>query len=352
MAGILVAAAACTPNNGVKPGAPELVEFIIGQPAPPGAQPPVMATTVRGDTPDCVSGIATGMTCHPNPQKADIADGGTNDADLPADVLCRDANAMNWCTCDPNASTWNCDAFGNVFAVIAVFDRVLDTTPFDENEAGPIMDSIVTTTASSGAPVVSLSTDYSPTGDGKGLVFNLYGPYFGNLRGDGPSLVSTPQPEFPSGSTITVTLDANQVRAKDHTTPFTGTGLLAGGTVVFTMAPFSASFSPPDKMAMDPNAVTVAYTNFVEPAACPSMDMPPVPCKTAAHLSVVNRSGTPPFPSIPVDISSGGGAYVSVTPTGGAWPAGAMVEIQLDGATTNLLGQQITAPQPLTFTAP
>ena len=44
--------AACTPNQGVKPGAPELIEFTIVQAGP-------MATTVKPDTPDCMSGIGT-----------------------------------------------------------------------------------------------------------------------------------------------------------------------------------------------------------------------------------------------------------------------------------------------------
>ena len=346
MAGAVVGAAACTPNNNVKPGAPELIEFIIGTPSPVGFPgPPVQATTVRPDTPDCVSGIATGWACYAGGKPADSADGGTQTGDLPADGLCRDTTEMNWCTCngppDPGvAGAWNCDPFGNVFAVIAVFDRLLDTSPFDAVEAGPIMDSIVTTSASSGAPMVSLETNYSATGSPTGLVFNLFGPFFGNLRVDGPSLLSAPQPEFPSGASVTIQLDANQVHAKDGTTPFTGQGPLQSGTLLFKMAPFSAAVSPPDPMryGADPNAAVVTFSNFVDTADAPS------------HITAT-VNGT----AAPVNAVSGdGGANFLVTPVAGdgVWPTGSTVVISVDATVTNLLGQSIAAVAPFTFTAP
>jgi hypothetical protein len=342
MAGALVGAAACTPNNSVKPGAPELIEFIIGTPSPVGFPgPPVMGTTVRPDTPDCVSGIMTGSACLPMGQMAD-ADGGM---DLPADGLCRDVDKMNWCSCnatsdDGKTGAWDCSEFSNVFAVIAVFDRLLDTSPFDAVDAGPIMDSIVTLSASSGAPAVALQTNYSATGSPNGLIFNLYGPFFGNLRADGPSLLSAPQPEFPSGATVTVTLDANQVHAKDGTTPFTGQGPLTSGTLVFKMAPFSASFAPPDPMryGADPNAAVVTFTNFVDTATAPS------------HITATVDGAAAPVNAV----SNDGGANFLVTPVAGAgvWPSGATVVISVDAAVTNLLGQPIAAVAPFTFTAP
>ena len=100
------AAAACTPNQGVKPGAPELIEFTIVQ----GGTTP---TTVRPDTPDCKTGIVSGDACLPAGRMADAADGGTLDADVPPDGLCRLASATtnDWCTCvadgiDPHVGTW------------------------------------------------------------------------------------------------------------------------------------------------------------------------------------------------------------------------------------------------------
>ena len=82
-------------------------------------------------------------------------DGGTFDADVPPDGLCKQASANNWCTCvadamAPNMGAWNCDPFANVTAVIAVFDRLLDTAPFE-----PGMDPIkgvMTTSATATTP--------------------------------------------------------------------------------------------------------------------------------------------------------------------------------------------------------
>jgi len=346
MAGALVGTAACTPNQSVKPGAPELIEYIIGTPSPVGFPgPPVQATTVRPDTPDCVADIAPGLVCYAGGQKADTADGGTQATDTPPDGLCRDSGRMNWCTCigdaTPNvAGAWSCDQFSNVFAVIAVFDRLLDTSPFDAVEAGPIMDSIVKASATGSLPMVPLQTNYSATGSPTGLVFNLFGPFFGNLRADGPSLLSAPQPEFPSGATVTVNLDANQVHAKDGTTPFTGQGLLSNGTLVFTMAPFTATMSPPDPMryGADPNAAVVTFTNFVDTADAPS------------HITAT-VDGT----AAPINAASGdGGANFLVTPVAGAgvWPTGATVVISVDATVKNLLDQPIGAVAPFTFTAP
>ena len=326
------AAAACTPNQGVKPGAPELIEFTIVQ----GGTTP---TTVRPDTPDCKTGIVSGDACFPSGRMADAADGGTLDADVPPDGLCRLASATtnNWCTCvadgmDPNVGTWNCDPFANVTAVIAVFDRLLDTAPFDPGTA-PVT-GVMTTSATGVSATVDIQADYSATGDPHGLVFNLYGPFFGNFRGDGPSLFGAPDPEFPSGATVMVSLQADKVHAKDGKTPYAGSGQLLGGTLVFTMAPFSAVLSPPDAMAMNPNAVTLSFTNMADPGS---------------HVTAT-ANGTP----VVIELATGdGGSTYAVTPMGGgAWPAGATIVVTVDATTTNLLGQTIAAAATVTFTAP
>jgi hypothetical protein len=314
LVGVLVCGAACEPNQDVPPGAPVLKEFTIVS----GGTTP---TTVTADTPDCAAGIVGGEACNP--------------AGDPPDGLCRQASAMNWCNCaaDPADDTgatfiWDCSPFTNVTAVIAVFDRLLDTTPLDPGDASGVTD-VVTTMGGAGAPEITLLPDYSSTGAADGLVFNLFGPFFGNFRGNGPSLFSAPQPEFPSGTTITVSLQANKVLAKDGTTPFTGNGLLQGGTLVFTMAPFSAVVLPAD--AMNP-AATVAFTNFADPSG---------------HVTATVNGA-------PVEIvveAVDGGATFSVTPMAGPWPVGATVVVTVDGATTNLLMQPIAAPATVTFTA-
>jgi len=311
---LMVAAAACTPDQGVEPGAPKLTELTIVQ--------GFAATTVRPDTPECDTGIATGDACLPN-----------------ADGLCRQASANNWCTCvaddtDPSTGMWNCDPFTNVTGVIAVFDRLLDTAPFDPG-TDPVA-GVMTISATGGSPAVDILADYSATGDPNGLVFNLFGPaFFGNFRSDGPSLFGVPQPEFPSGATVMVSLQADKVHAKDGKTPYAGSGQLLGGTLIFTMAPFAAVLLPPDATAMDPNAVTLAFTNM---AANP-----------VDHLTAT-ADGAP----IVIDAAGDDGSSTfSITPMGGgAWPAGATIVITLDATTTNLLGQTIDGAATVTFTAP
>jgi len=310
-------------------------------------------TTVTADTPDCPAGIVGSEACMP------MGD--------PPDGLCRQASAMNWCNCVPDdadmtgmTGNWDCSPFANVSAVIAVFDRLLDTMPLDPGDAPGLTD-VVTTMAGTGAPVITLLTDYSSTGAADGLVLNLFGPfYFGNFRGNGPSLFSAPQPEFPSGTTITVSLQADLVRAKDGTTPFTGSGLLQGGTLVFTMAPFSGvvvaakPFMPAtmDTEEMATTPAMVAFTNFVEPAPCgpptpdPMDEDPPLCTIAAAHITAT-VNGAPAA----ITIASGDGTTFTVKPMGGnAWPTGATVVITVDAATTNLLAQPIDAAASVTFT--
>jgi len=318
LVGALFCSAACAPNNNVKPGAPELIEFTIVQAGP-------TATTVTPTTPECVSPIMTGDACLPMGSMAG-ADGGT---DAPPDGLCRNAPAMNWCTCvadatDASVGAWNCAEFTNVMAVIAVFDRLLDTTPLDPGDAAGL-DSVVTTMASI-PPDITLLADYSSTGAANGLIFNLFGPaFFGNFRANGPSLFAAPQPEFQSGATITISLDATKVRAKDGTTQFTGAGLLQGGTLVFKMAPFAASVIPPD---------------------APTTEMPDPPIAAAAHITAT-ANGAP----VAIDVSSADGTTMSVAPTSGAWPAGATIVVTVDATTENLIAQPIAAAATATFTA-
>jgi len=90
----------------------------------------------------------------------------------------------------------------------------------------------------------------------------------------------------------------------------------------------------PDPTAMDPNAVTLAFTNGADPMG---------------HVTATSN-GAP----ISIDVTdTGDGATFTVTPMGGgAWPTGATIVITVDGTTQNALGQTIDAPATLTFTAP
>ena len=126
------------------------------------------------------------------------------------------------------------------------------------------------------------------------------------------------------------------VHAKDGTTPFAGSGQLQGGTLVFTMAPFSAVLPRPDAMAMNPTAATLAFTNMADPTAGTS---PPRP--TARRVAIERRERRRRL-----DLSR------SRRSAGGAWPAGATIVVTVDATTTNLLGQTIAAAATVTFTAP
>jgi len=323
-------AAACEPDNSVKPGAPQLIEMTIVQAGGHG-------TTITPDTPDCAA-VATGDACMPAPPAPAVPD-----------TICRLATAMNWCICnqtdpmnDPTQGAWNCDPFGDVTAVVAVFDRLLDTTPLDPGDAPGRADVMMVSAGAGGT--VDVFTDYSSTGDKNGLIFNLFGPmFFGNFRADGPSLFTAPQgPEFPSGKTLTFTLNGDKVLAKDGHTVFTGANLLMSGSITFMTAPFSASVGTPDTKAlmMDPtSAATVSFTNMV--ASDPM---------TGAIVPATAITATVPI----VTKTSDGGASFSVTSAAadGTWPTGATVVITVDGTIKDLLDEPLAAGATGTFTVP
>ena len=235
---------------------------------------------------------------------------------------------------DPNVGTWNCDPFANVTAVIAVFDRLLDTAPFDPGTA-PVT-GVMTTSATGGSAAVDILADYSATGDPHGLVFNLFGPFFGNFRGDGPSLFGAPEPEFPSGATVMVSLQADKVHAKDGKTPYAGSGQLLGGTLVFTMAPFSAVAAAARRDGDGPERRDARVHEHGR--------------SEARHVTAT-ANGTP----VAVELADRR-RRLDLSPSrrwrGGAWPAGATIVITVDATTTNLLGQTIAAAATVTFTAP
>jgi len=225
-------------------------------------------------------------------------------------------------------------------SVVAVFDRLLDTTPLDPGDAAALTDVVIMSDSSNAA--IGLLTDYSATGAANGVVFNVFGPmFFANYRPDGPSLFSLPQdPEFPSGATLTATIDAAKVRAKDGTTPFIGKGTLMSGSVTFTMAPFGASVSTPDFTMMDPvdpgAAANVLFTNLVDPTTAPD------------HITASTATG----PVAIMAVSNDGGATFVVTPASGAWPKGETVTITVDATIKNLLGQTTAGAATGTLTAP
>ena len=107
---VMASASACEPDNDVQPGAPVLTKIVMVAPGPTGIE-------VNADTPGCPTAIVGGEACDPS-----------------SDALCQQS-ATSWCTCvadatDMTMGAWDCAPF-EVLAVVAVFDRLLDTAPFD-----------------------------------------------------------------------------------------------------------------------------------------------------------------------------------------------------------------------------
>jgi hypothetical protein len=304
---LVASASACAPANDVEPGAPVLTKMILVAPGP-------TPVTITSATADCASGIATGDACDPS-----------------MDGLCR--QTPGWCSCvadamDMTMGAWDCEPF-QVLAVVAVFDRLLDTTPFDAVYPAPSLD-VVTGSAGAGAPQFDLATDYASTGTPMGVTPLFSFLFNGNFRNNGPSLFSTPDPGFPSGSPVTVNLQASLVRAKDGTTPFMGEGLLQGGTVLFTTPAFMAtSIAPPDMG----NPASIVFNNAVGD-------------DVIAHITIT--AGNADITAQVTLVASG--MVVTATPKT-AWPAGATITIAVDATAKNKLGQTIDAAKSDQFTA-
>src|SRR5436190_8460364 len=199
LATLLGLGTACEPDNNVQPGAPVLTTMIMIGPG--GA-----TTTVTKDTPDCPPGIVGSEACDPS-----------------MDTLCKHP-APGWCNCvadmaDMTMGAWDCSDVG-VLAVVAIFDRLLDTAPFDAKYPDGITNAMTATTPSASAPQFQVISDYASTGTPMG-VNPLFATFvFGNPRNTGPSLFAMPDPAFPSSAAVTLQLEAAQVHAKDGTTAF------------------------------------------------------------------------------------------------------------------------------------
>jgi hypothetical protein len=353
--------AACSPNNSVKSGAPVLFEMDILESGG--------ITSIGPTTLNCVSADggapsdASVSTDAGTPADAGAAasvgvkDGGA--CDPTADVLCRQAS--DWCRCagtdpaNPTTGAWNCGPFSPTSSVIFVFDRVIDTTPLDP--AGSTTTATLTATP---MPSVALgtSTDYTPNGSTTGLVF-------GGTGFDGPRLTVSGTPELPAGAAVTITLDKNNVRAKDGHTSFVGMGFLADGSITFKTAPFSVAFTVPQAPPSDAGADAGPAPMLVAPDGTPVMATFNNPvcvvlasgaCDTttlATHVQVT-AGGTP----FAVDVTSTDGITLNIAPhmaapaDGGAdagapatWPPSSTISVTIDGTTADLDGDTLVTAQ-------
>ena len=124
---------------------------------------------------------------------------------------------------------WDCAPF-EVLAVVAVFDRLLDTAPFDVVYPMPAPE-VATGTAGAGAPQFGLLADYGSTGTPMGITPLFSFLFDGNFRNNGPSLFITPIPgcrrtwASPSAS-------LGRWSGQDGT-PFVAAGAIMDGTVGF-----------------------------------------------------------------------------------------------------------------------
>jgi hypothetical protein len=325
-------AAGCTPNQSVQPGAPKLTEVRIVQ---AGAMGP-SSTSITGSTPDCAAGVTDGSACNP------VVDGGT------PDTICRQVSASNWCTCtadmmDPTTGTWGCPTFGPIVAVIAIFDRLISTAPFDDGGAN----STAMLSTSAGAAAATVDVDYSSNGSATGLVIPLFSQYFfGNYRFGGPSLFMTGDPAYPSGTAVTISLSKDSITAKDGHTPFTGDGFLMDGIVTFTTTAFTATLAAPPgvdggaDVAPDMTPATLTFTNFVQ--AMPDAS------ELAKHITVTAGAANTP---VAVDVASMDGLTFTITPVKNTtWPASSTITITVAGNAQDVLGEKLPAAVTATFT--
>jgi hypothetical protein len=323
-------AVGCSPTPSVQAGPPVLTEMIITQPGPMGS---TLATTIDSATPDCtpVGGTVEGTPCNP--------------AAMPIpDKLCRAVATTDWCSCnasdpmDPTAGTWACPTFGPTIGVIAIFDRLLSTAPFDAADGGPA--TTVATLANGTAPSAELPADYASNGSTTGLIFPLLGHFVvGNFRVDGPSLLMAPATAYPSGATLTVALNKNNVTSKAGE-PFTSAGPILDGVISFKTTPFAASITTPPPAgdggpdaAPDMTPATVSFTNFISVA------------DVMSHITVT-AGGT----AVPVDIASADNWNVTITPKT-TWPPSSTITITVDQTTPDVNGETLSAAvPPATFT--
>ncbi len=352
---------ACGPNNNVKPGAPVLTEVVVVDNGTP--------YKIKPDTQVCSAeaGVMEGAACSPAKDKPC--------QQLSAGADAAPSNGTNWCRCRdvtacelapvPAASTWNCGPFPVQTPVIAVFDRLLDTTPFGPGDAAFISG---VATVSPGAATVDAvyspngTPEYDDAGNYKTLLLPIYEHcVFGTYNGDGPSLSMVGDPQLPSGATVTIKLNPDNVRAKDGKTPFASTGILLDGMLTLQTVAFDASVAVPQPAAVDGGVADAGPpTTTVPPDATPvtiTFTAPVDPAAIGAHITVTSNgvpltvsTATADGGMTPGDVTVvAAGPTVTITPTA-TWPASATIVVKVDQTATDLLGDKLPMDRSGSFT--
>lgn len=217
--GVGLAGAGCSPKSDVAPGAPQLTLMTIVESSG--------ITDIDGKESDCDTTAQDGAVCDPK-----------------AATLCR--SITSWCRCLPTdamdatkPSNWSC-LFQPTSMVIATFDRLLDTQPLDyDPDTQPGRTDVASFAATKGMKPEAL-VQYVSNGSETALIFKLLTNVI-----HGPRLLVAGSPALPSGSSLTLSLDKAKIRAKDHTSLFTSSGLIKDGVLKFATAPLSASIDVP-----------------------------------------------------------------------------------------------------------
>lgn len=366
---------ACTPNNSVKPGAPVLVSLSIVENG--GAT----ITTVTPTTGFCAGAPQEGGPCDPvadavcesvtthnlcrcvpppppmSPPPA--SDAGAADAARPdgssavSDASASDAAATKDSGADAASTltgTWTC-SFAPTAVVLYTFDRVLDTNTFMANDAGSLLNAALPPVfvPAPKAPV-SLTGDYASNGSPDLFVFKFY-----SFRAAGPSFLFAGAPTFPTSTNVTITLDKNNVLAKDGRTAFTGMNLLLDGAISFVTQPLIVAVTtpPPPPKAADAGADAAAPTDVVPDMTAATVTFNNLVCpklpngkfdatEIAKHITAASGPPGSTVQTLPiaVDIAAVDGFNVTVTPHT-TWPASSSVSISVDATAADILGDTL-----------
>ena len=292
----------------------------------------------------------------------------------------------NWCRCRevsgctefgpsplPVPPTWNCGPFAPTTPVIAVFDRLIDTAPFDPNDGGPINN---VASLQPATPMANLDSVYTPNGSPefddagnyKTLLFPIYQHcVYGTYGTDGPSLMLVADPQLPTGATVTFKLNPTTVRAKDGRTPFASSGALLDGMVTFQTTAFDATLTVPTAPATDAGAGDAGTADGSVPPATVSPDMTAVQIDFTAPVDVtkdyvdikvvVNGTTelqivlTQPDGGIPSNILAASPTPTSITLTPVSnWPANSTITVTVEATTTDLIGEPLPTAKSASFT--
>lgn len=393
LAAALAIGGACTPDNSVKPGAPVLTALSIVE--NPGGFPYTSTiTTVTASTGACPAAthetgacnpmaatatceeVTNNNLCHcvPNPVMAGATPTATSDAGAcnagssdagPSDAgaATSDASLSDGAVSDAGLTkdggadgsaatltgTWTC-SYAPASVVLYTFDRLLDTTPLDPGDASTLLDLASFNPQPPPAKPVVLAGDYASTGAPNLLIFPGY-----TYRANGPSLLFAGVPTFPTGTTITITLDKTKVLAKDGRTPFTATNLLVDGAISFVTQPLSVTVTnppPPSKAAdagadaaapvdvvPDMTAATATFNNIVCPQlADGTFDATAIGTHITVSATPIGGGGPTP---VEVDFSAADGYDVTITPHKANWPASSMISISVDANAADILGDTL-----------